>query len=409
MGVEIALGTALLASAGLLLHSFVKVMQRRSRLSGRTCPRGGFGAFRSELRTISQPRGVLSRSQPKRSQPSRRPGGGSDQRLARRLRIFRRKPHDFLRNRHQFQSLVLARPVAMIRSVTVGYFAASGTPLRAGRFFTDQESAPVRRDSASRWRIVLWPRQNPAAVVGRTLRQGDVTGPLITVAGVVEDARPGAVDREPPPLIYRPHAQWASGTLTLVVRTAHEPAALAPAIRSEIRKMDASLPIPGIRNMREIVSAAVAHRRFQMVLTLLFASARPAARRGRRLWRSQLFGGLPYAGYRTAHCARAMRSDVMRWVFSNGMRPVLIGLIVGLAGGIAIAKALAACCSESLQTARSRLGRSCWRCMLTSACVLSLRSPGRSIGPDHSASPRIECAFISPNAIASAVGNYTSH
>ena len=82
----------------------------------------------------------------------------------------------------------------------------------------------------------LWPQEPPAAVVGRTLRQGDVTGPLITVAGVVEDVRPGAVDRESPPVIYRPHDQWASGPMTLVVRTAQEPVALGPAVRAEIRK-----------------------------------------------------------------------------------------------------------------------------------------------------------------------------
>ena len=59
--------------------------------------------------------------------------------------------------------------------------------------------------------------------------------------------------------------------MSLVVKTAQEPAALATAVRAEIRKMDPNLPIPAIRTMREILSQTVAERRFQMVLTVLFA------------------------------------------------------------------------------------------------------------------------------------------
>ncbi len=238
-----------------------------------------------------------------------------------------------------FKSLVLARPVAVIRSITPGYFAASGSTVRAGRFFTGQEQVPVALIGESLGNR-LWPGESPAAVVGHTFRQGDVTGPLITVVGVMEDVRPGAVDRELPPIIYRPHQQFASGSMSLVVKTAQASAALAPAIRAEIRKMDPSLPIPNVRTMREIVSASVAQRRFQMVLTTLFAFV------ALLLGAVGVYGVVSYSvacrtreiGLRIA--LGAMRGDVMRWVFSNGMRPVLIGLLVGLAGTIAIATAL---------------------------------------------------------------------
>src|SRR4030095_11490110 len=213
-----------------------------------------------------------------------------------------------------FQGLVLARPVAMIRSVTAGYFAAAERALRGGQFLTDTEPVPaawISEALANR----LGPQESPAAVVGRTLRQGDVTGPLITVVGVVENVRPGAVDRELPPLIYRPHSQWASGPMTLVVRTSEEPVSLAPAVRAEIRKVDPNLPVPAIRTMREIVSASVAQRRFQMVLTSLFAFV------ALLLGAVGVYGVVSYSvacrtqdiGLRIA--LGAMRSDVMRWVF----------------------------------------------------------------------------------------------
>ena len=335
VGAQMALGTALLASAGLLLHSFVKVMRAdRGYQVERVLavdlslfgPRQDAAGFYRQLaeNTRALP-GVLAAGAINDLPVVSGSSGAS-------RTIFYATDTDF-------QGVVLQRPVAMIRSVTSGYFAASGTGLAAGRFFTDPEPAPVAlvsRSLAGR----LWPREALAAVVGRTLRQGNVTGPLITVIGVVQDVRPGAVDRELPPLIYRPYPQWASGPATLVVRTAQEPAALAPAVRAEIRKMNPNLPIPAMRTMREIVSASVAQRRFQMLLTSLFALV------ALLLGAVGVYGVVSYSvacrtrdiGLRIA--LGAMRGDVMRWVLLSGMQPVLIGLIAGLGGAIAIATAL---------------------------------------------------------------------
>src|SRR5260370_19833213 len=243
VGVEMALGTALLASAGLLLHSFVKVMradrgyQVERVLAVELSPSGrrystaeNRAAFYRELvekvRTLP---GILAVGAISDLPATAGSSGNS-------RTIFQAADTNF-------QSLVLARPVAVIRSITPGYFAASGSTLRAGRFFTDQEQVPVALISESLGNR-LWPRESPVAVVGHTFRQGDVTGPLITVVGVMEDVRPGAVDREAPPVIYRPHQQFASGSMSLVVKTAQESAALVPDIRAHIRNINDRLPIP---------------------------------------------------------------------------------------------------------------------------------------------------------------------
>jgi putative ABC transport system permease protein len=167
-------------------------------------------------------------------------------------------------------------------------------------------------------------------------------GPLrsVTVAGFVADTRPGALDRELPPEVYRPQSQRAGGTMSVVVRTAQEPAAMAAAVRAEIRKLDPNLPVPAIRTMREIISQTVAERRFQMALTLLFGLAALC------LGAIGIYGVVGYSvacrsrdiGLRIA--LGAMRGDVMRWVFAIGFRPVLIGLAAGLFAAIMIGRGL---------------------------------------------------------------------
>jgi predicted permease len=238
-----------------------------------------------------------------------------------------------------FQSLVLARPVAMIRGVTDGYFAASGNVLRVGRLLIADEPVPsavISESLANR----LWPDKPLTAVVGQQFRQGDTRGPRITVAGVVANALPGGLDRESPPTIYRPYKQWTSGSMTVVVRTAREPAALAGALRANVWSLDPNLPIAAVRTMREIVSSAVAERRFQMTLTLVFAAV------ALLLGALGVYGVVSYGvacrtrdiGLRMA--LGALNGDVMRWVFAGGMRPVLIGLAAGLASAVAIARSL---------------------------------------------------------------------
>ena len=338
VAMEMALGTVLLISGGLLLHSFInvtsidrgyqveRVLTVDLALSGpRYAGERRVAFYRELVRDIGSLPGVLAAGA-----ISQLPAiGGSSG--AQQAVLYEADTN--------FQSVVLKRPVALIRSVTAGYFAASGTALRGGRLLTDQESVPVALISES-MAARLWPGEPPASVVGRALRHGDVTGTPILVAGIVQDVRSGAGDREPMLVIYRPDDQWKSGVMSLVMRTAHEPGAIAAAVRSQIRKLDPNLPITSMRTMREIVSESVAQRRFQMILISLFALV------------ALLLGGVGIYGvvsYSVACRTRevglrialgAMRSDVIHGVISQGMKPVLAGLLVGLAAAVAIATAL---------------------------------------------------------------------
>src|SRR5262249_61609428 len=105
------------------------------------------------------------------------------------------------------------------------------------------------------------------SVIGRAIREGDVTGPLVVVVGVVGDVRLGSVERELPPQLYRPWRQRGFGNMAVVVRTSGEPAALAASLRSEVRKLAPNLPIGAMPTMKEIVSPSIAQRRLELLLT----------------------------------------------------------------------------------------------------------------------------------------------
>ncbi len=201
----------------------------------------------------------------------------------------------------------------------------------------------------------------------------------MTVAGIVADTRPGALDRELPPEVYRPQAQRAGGAMSLVIKTAQEPAALASAVRSEIRKMDPNLPIPAIRTMREIISQTVAERRFQMALTLLFALAALG------LGAIGIYGVVSFSvacrtrdiGLRIA--LGALRGDVMRWVFGIAFRPVLAGLAAGMFAAVMIGRAMRGLLYGIAPTDPISLGLVALVLLLTAmlACYLPARRAAR--------------------------------
>jgi putative ABC transport system permease protein len=334
VSVQIGLGTALLTSAGLLLHSFVRL----SRVD-----RG----YEVE-RTLALNIGLPGRSHEQRVE--------FFQRLTENIRGLpgveavgavsdlpalgvSGSQAIFYETDTNFQSVVMQRPGAGQRSATPGYFAASLTALKAGRFFTEQERTPVAVISESLARR-LWPNDPLTSVVGRAIREGDVTGPLTVIVGVVEDIQPGSMERELPPQLYRPHHQRDSGGMNVVVRTSGAPAALAAGVRSEVRKLAPNLPIADMRTMKEIVSASIAQRRFEMLLTSVFAVV------------ALLLGVIGVYGVVSLSVANRTREiglrmalgasprDVMRWVFARGLGPVFIGAFAGLLGAVTLATSL---------------------------------------------------------------------
>jgi putative ABC transport system permease protein len=229
------------------------------------------------------------------------------------------------------------RPIVDMRSVNGDYFHTLEIPLRSGRLFTEEDRkhgvAMVGESLARK----LWPGENP---LGKRVRFSGDEAPLLDVIGVVGDVRGNGLQKVPQQVIYIPYWYRDNASTSLVIRTGMEPAAIASAVRAELRKLDPELPVPQFRTMQDIVSASVAERKFQLSLVLVFASiALVLACLG-------IFGVVSYTvaqrrgemGIRLALGATA--GNLKSMVVRQGLVPVAVGLAGGILAALALGRVM---------------------------------------------------------------------
>jgi putative ABC transport system permease protein len=157
------------------------------------------------------------------------------------------------------------------RSVTPGYFAATGVPLKKGRLIaeTDGEPAPrvvvITETMARR----IWPGVDP---LGQQVTVGGSPAPW-TVVGIVGDIRDQLLQEEPEPMMYLSFQQVPWSSMWVLVRGPGDPMALAPVVRREIRAIDPLLPVANEQPLSRLVSQIAAQPRFTALIFGLFASA----------------------------------------------------------------------------------------------------------------------------------------
>jgi putative ABC transport system permease protein len=233
-------------------------------------------------------------------------------------------------------------PRVHFRIVAQDYIKTMRIPLISGRDFTprDQRTAAqvvlINEALARRY----FPNENP---IGKHIKPGvaDVgEEKMREIVGVVGDVHHRNLWQATDAECYVPYDQVALGAMNIVVRAQGEPMSLLPAIREQVRAVDTELPVYKARDLRDYVEASVAQRKFTSMLVSVFAAA------GLLLATVGLFGLISYSvaqrrneiGIRVA--VGAERGDIIGMVLRSGITLALAGVVVGLAGTLAISRVL---------------------------------------------------------------------
>jgi putative ABC transport system permease protein len=226
---------------------------------------------------------------------------------------------------------------AYLRWITPDYFRTLNIPLLKGRALTEADTtdrpwvvvideAMARRyfpneDPLGKRLVIYWGERRPREIVG-----------------VVGNVRQTALDQEAGAHIYVPYFQTPLRYASLLVRTTAEPLSLAHAVKDAVLAADRDQPVYGIRTMDKIVAESAASRRLNMLLLSFFACvALTLAALG-------IYGVMSYSvGQRTQEIGLrlalgAQRSDVLRLVLRQGMAFTLVGVGIGLCGAVVLTR-----------------------------------------------------------------------
>ena len=230
------------------------------------------------------------------------------------------------------------------RRVTPQYFKTMKTAVIAGRDFTpdDRANGPpvvIINEALARKHFGA---EDP---IGKRIvfdRNPDSTSVWNTIVGVVKSQHQTKLSLEPSIEVFEPLSQSPTNGMFMVLRTSGDPASLGPALRRTVAELDRSLALESIRTMNAVRSVSLARERFVTTLLFLFASVGLAlavvgvygvmAQMARRRVREM--------GIRLALGAQA--NDVRWMVVRNGLRLVVLGLVIGTAGALVATRAMQA-------------------------------------------------------------------
>jgi putative ABC transport system permease protein len=231
-------------------------------------------------------------------------------------------------------------PSTDVRVVDSSYFTTMGIPLLRGRNFSDAEQREPKRvllinealarqyfsdqdPIGQRLDVVMFDEPTPAEIIG-----------------VVGNVRYDSLVDEAPPAVYFPHPDLTYSLMTLVIRTDGDPTAIFPAVQREIRSLDPNQPLSDVRTMNQVMSEWVSRSRFNTLLLGLFAGLATL------LSAVGIFGVMNYSvalrtrelGLRLA--VGAQPRQVLLLVLKQGLTLTVAGVVLGLAAAFALTRLL---------------------------------------------------------------------
>jgi putative ABC transport system permease protein len=231
-------------------------------------------------------------------------------------------------------------PISLFRRATPGYFETMGIPVIEGRPF-DADDHDLRLGSliiTESLKNRYWP---DASALGKRIQIGGAPGRVVGVVGDVHDT---GLDTPVEAMVYKPMLDSVGGgvrPMTITVRTAADPLALALSMREIIRTMDPELPVTEVRSMDTVLGDSLSRTSFTMALLLLAAGI------ALFLGAVGIYGVISYGvSQRTGEIGvrqalGADRGRIRRSVLGEGMRLAGIGVAIGLVLSVAMGRVIA--------------------------------------------------------------------
>lgn len=348
---EVALAFVLLAGAGLLINSFLKLRAVDPGLKPDNVLTMNISLPRQKY---SQPEQVIAFHRQLLEQVAAVPGiecAGSVTAL----------PYGGSTNSYGYvvESTVSGDQTESIISqlASADFFRALGIPIVAGREFNERDidgapSVVIVSDSLAKR---YWPDQDP---LGRRVKWGnkEFGSPWMTVVGVVGDVRQRGLDAVPRSTIYVPNLQLGdpiktragvslrdlmtndARSIELVARSASGASGLATAVRAAVWAVDPDQPVTRVKTMEQVLADTMVVQRFSTWLLAGFAGIALV------LAAAGIYGVISYSVTQRTHeigirmALGAEQRDVLKLVVGQGVAPALIGLGIGLAGAIGLTR-----------------------------------------------------------------------